>query len=181
MVGPVERKGNDGLLEVGGEDGHIGKGRGGEKDIKLALSGCHDTTLAGVLNSLGAFGREPWPPYTSHIAFELFRRKATARPDGYVAADEAKKAAVLNTEKGWWERIFGRNSETSPKAISRRRIDELSGEERKDLEGYYVRLRYNDKVMQVPGCRAAGKHLEGDESFCTLVSARLRFAVGERS
>jgi acid phosphatase len=33
---------------------------------------------------------------------------------------------------------------------------------------YYVRVRYNDKIMQVPGCKAEGKHLEGDTTFCTL-------------
>jgi acid phosphatase len=65
MVGSVERNANDGLLEIGGKDGSMGSGRGGEKSIKLGLSGCHDTTLAGVLASLGAFEGEFWPPYTS--------------------------------------------------------------------------------------------------------------------
>jgi acid phosphatase len=65
MVGSVERNGNDGLFEIGGKDGSIGSGRGGEQSIKLGLSGCHDTTLAGVLASLGTFQGELWPPYTS--------------------------------------------------------------------------------------------------------------------
>jgi hypothetical protein len=58
---------------VGGKDGHLGGGQG-NKAIKLALSGCHDTTLAAVLASLGAFQGESWPPFTSHIALELFRK-----------------------------------------------------------------------------------------------------------
>jgi len=78
MVGSVEYNGNDGSIEVGGEDGHLGGGRG-NKAIKLALSGCHDTTLAAVLASLGAFRGEPWPPYTSHIALELFRTADDAK------------------------------------------------------------------------------------------------------
>lgn len=73
MVGSVEHNGNDGSIEVGGKDGHLGGGQG-NKAIKLALSGCHDTTLAAVLASLGAFHGEAWPPYTSHIAVELFRK-----------------------------------------------------------------------------------------------------------
>ena len=56
----MEQNGNDGALEIGGKDGSTGVGRGGETTIKLALSGCHDTTLAAVLASLGAFQGEPW-------------------------------------------------------------------------------------------------------------------------
>lgn len=44
MVGHVERNGNDGLLEVGGANGKLGEGRGGEKGAKFGLSGCHDTS-----------------------------------------------------------------------------------------------------------------------------------------
>jgi len=54
MVGHVEKNGNDGFLEIGGKDGSTGAGRGGERAIKLGLSGCHDTTLAAVLASLGS-------------------------------------------------------------------------------------------------------------------------------
>ncbi|KAL8975905.1 MAG: hypothetical protein Q9205_007990, partial [Flavoplaca limonia] len=73
MVGNIDRSGNDGLREVAGVDGDLGKGRGGESGIKLTMSGCHDTTLAAILSSLGAFEGEEWPPYTSHIAVELFK------------------------------------------------------------------------------------------------------------
>ena len=33
----------------------------------------------------------------------------------------------------------------------------------------YVRIRYNDRPITLPGCRTLGRHLDGDESFCTLV------------
>jgi acid phosphatase len=79
MTGSVERNGNDGLVEVGGNDGKLGKGRGGETDIKFAMSGCHDTTLAAALVSLGAFVNEKWPPFTSHIAFEMFKKRGAIR------------------------------------------------------------------------------------------------------
>lgn len=174
MTGSVERNGNDGLVEVGGEDGRLGSGRGGERDIKLALSGCHDTTLAALLTSLGAFPNEPWPPYTSHIAIELFRQKARPAVKSAVAT-QTSAAEAEKKPQSWWKGLFGSTKETidglvpSPQGIARRPIDSLTAEEKQKLDGYYVRLRYNDKIMTVPGCKVAGKHLDGNESFCTLV------------
>jgi acid phosphatase len=55
--------------------------------------------------------------------------------------------------------------------IARRKIEELSDEEKLKLNGYYVRLRYNDKPVTIPGCALPGNHLDGDESFCTLVGS----------
>jgi acid phosphatase len=77
MVGSAEKTGADGLFEIGGSDGHTGIGRGGETSIKLGLSGCHDTTLAAVMASLGAFDTCQWPPYTSHVAVEMFQERVT--------------------------------------------------------------------------------------------------------
>lgn len=42
---------------------------------------------------------------------------------------------------------------------------------RNNEEGWFVRVRYNDKVVVPKTCRKPGNHLEGDESFCTMVSA----------
>jgi len=179
MVGSVEQNGNDGLLEIGGKDGSTGIGRGGEKAIKLGLSGCHDTTLAAVLASLGAFKGEMWPPYTSHIALELFR-KADLRRSETKTGDISKEASpILHTgvskpTKGWFAGLFGSSTKSTeeiykPLGIARRQSGELSQSDRSKLDGYFVRLRYNDKVMSIPGCKPVGKHLDGDESFCTLV------------
>ncbi|KAI9737707.1 MAG: hypothetical protein M1818_005711 [Claussenomyces sp. TS43310] len=183
MVGSVEMNARDGLDEVGGESGETGPpGRGGEIAIKLGLSGCHDTTLASALASLGAFENENWPPYTSHIALELFKKKgglkeqATAKLEleevPAVAAEQPQK-----TTRGFfgrtWRLLVGAGGDSngvlpSPSGISRKKVDELSDTEKSKLDGYFVRIRYNDKVMNVPGCKLAGKHLDGDESFCTL-------------
>lgn len=174
MIGSVERSGNDGLVEIGGDDGKLGKGRGGETDVKLALSGCHDTTLAGVLTSLGAFDGENWPPFTSHIAFELFRSRA--RPQKANPVNPLEQAAKETTQsRGWWSAIFGstktaQQNPLQPTGIARRPLNELTSSERDELKDYYVRIRYNDKIMQVPGCKSPGKHLDGDTTFCTLVS-----------
>ena len=44
MVGSVERNGNSGIVEVGGVDGKLGKGRGGETNIRFAVSVLVPTT-----------------------------------------------------------------------------------------------------------------------------------------
>lgn len=181
MVGNVERNGNDGLLEIGGKDGSTGKGRGGENAIKLGLSGCHDTTLAAVLASLGTFQGEMWPPYTSHIAFEMFKKSDIQSPQVHAKRSIEETTPIAATgdpkvRKGWFGRIFGdsnvpdmNGAKNSPLGIARQKVETLKDSDRAKLHGYYVRIRYNDKVMTVPGCKPAGKHLEGDESFCTLV------------
>jgi len=98
--------------------------------LKIGLMGCHDTTIAGLLASLGGFDKK-WPPFTSSIAFEIFRKKEHNK-NRYTFS---KPFGVKNKEEGW-----------------------------------YVRLRYNDKPVYVKGCKAIGRHLEGDESFCTLTA-----------
>ena len=174
MVGNVEGNGNDGIREVGGEVNELGKGRGGEKKIKFGMSGCHDTTLAAILSSLGAFEGERWPPYTSHIAVELFRKTPSTNAP---SSNEASRTPPPGSERqSFWSSLFGTakrkaaSEAPSPQGIARQKVDTLSTTDKTKLDGYYVRVRYNDRVMTVPGCKAAGKHLDGDESFCTLVS-----------
>ena len=169
MTGSVGRNGNDGLVEIGGSDGKLGQGRGGETEIKFAMSGCHDTTLAAALVSLGAFENEKWPPFTSHIAFEMFRKRATV-----AASRTATPLQQFTGQKSqsWWSSLFGSTKtfkeELNPEGIARKPVTDLTASQRDELKDYYVRIRYNDKIMQVPGCKAEGKHLEGDTTFCTL-------------
>lgn len=187
MTGSVERNGNDGLLEVGGKDGELGKGRNNEEGIKFAISGCHDTTLAAIISSLGAFDGENWPPYTSHLALELFRSTDGPRANlvkARTSLDEETKAKMADNQKqSLWSSVFGRTKNESPKnmpapeGIARKTMNELSSEQKSKLDGYYIRIRFNDRPMVVPGCRLAGNHLEGDESFCTLVRQGFSSAV----
>ena len=176
MVGNIEKNGHRGL--VGDRDRNLGVGRGGEKDIKFAMSGCHDTTLAALLSSFGAFEGENWPPYSSSIAFELFRR--TDRPPDKVVTernspDETTRTETIKDRKQSLWSFFGRvkdevvGSMPTSEGIARRSMSELSEDEKKVLDGYYVRVRYNDRPMTIPGCKLPGNHLEGDESFCTMV------------
>ncbi|KAA6406572.1 MAG: histidine acid phosphatase [Lasallia pustulata] len=179
MTGSVEENGLDGLSEIGGDDEHVGNGRGGERNIKFALNGCHDTTLAAVLASLGVFEGEEWPGFTSHIALELFQRASTAGVAPAVnqnADNDTVPKPMEGQRQSLWSMIFGASSEKSPEVsqsphgIARKPIAELSTEEKGELDGYYIRMRYNDRPMVVPGCKQPGNHLEGDESFCTLAA-----------
>ncbi len=181
MVGNVEKSGNDGLLEIGGEDGSQGAGRGGEKDIRFGLSGCHDTSLAALLASLGCFGGEKWPPYTSHLAFELFKEPGADRGsiDGEKLDRPATADAAHNQKQGPLSTFLGSRGKTkvATEGIARKTTDELSATEREKLKGHYVRIRYNDRPVVVPGCKLPGKHLDGDESFCTLVRISVKKIV----
>lgn len=127
---------------------------------KFSLNGCHDTTLAGIMSSFGIFQHEPWPPFTSHIAVETFQSKD--RPS-------ASASGVLS-------RLFS----TTPAPISRTPFDELSTKQKHRLQGYYVRIRYNNRAYTIPGCKAPGKHFDGDESFCTLVCSGIYFPLWRR-
>lgn len=159
MVGSAEGSGNDGLLEIAGVDGDLDKGRGAENGVKFAMSGCHDTTLAAILSSLGAFEGGKWPPFTSHVAVELFKDESVRVQDSK-PVEPAPRRSFLGSS---------RKSTKASSVMMRKPMQDLSEEERAKLQGFYVRLRYNDHPVIVPGCRLPGKHLEGDESFCTLV------------
>jgi acid phosphatase len=166
MVSVTDRRADPlGILEVGGNGANLGVGRGGEKRITFGLSGAHDTTLAAALTSIGAFDGESWPPFTSHIAFELFKKSA--------AADISKETPAIRpreTGGNWWAWMTGGPKQQDPTgAVQRAPLEEFGEAKKKQLDGYYVRVRYNDKVMKVPGCKPVGKHLDGDDSFCTLV------------
>ncbi|KAI0598523.1 putative acid phosphatase [Biscogniauxia sp. FL1348] len=163
MVGSVERSTADGEYEVARSPGK------GATPIRFGLSGCHDTTLAAVLASLGAFNTDKWPPYTSHIAIELFRKSGGNNSSPVQGQQPATPPPPPPAKGGWFGSLFSSAKPGNPPpGIGRKRSDELSPEEKAKLSGYYVRLRYNDEVMSVPGCKPRGKHLDGDESFCTL-------------
>ena len=121
-----------------------------EQPIRMAFSGGHDSTIMGILGSYGALEGEHrvWPPYSSSVALELFRDKRNTSEKGPPTS----------------------NASTSEKStIGRTSTTELSAAQRQSTDGYFVRMRYNDHPLTLPGCRAVRKHLEGDESFCTLV------------
>jgi acid phosphatase len=171
MVGSVEGDGTDGITEIGGPPDNLGRGRGGEQRIKFALSGCHDTTLAAILASLGALEgvNGNWPPYTSHVAVELFRKsdvpKAAIKSKD-ITKDVSQQASLFDSLFG---NFFGKSVlTTNQTSIGRKEHSELTDLEKQSLDPYYVRIRFNDRPIIVAGCKTVGNHLDGDESFCTL-------------
>ncbi|KAK4504638.1 hypothetical protein PRZ48_002599 [Zasmidium cellare] len=137
----------------------------GEKEpFKIKLSGCHDTTIASTLAALGAFevDKDKWPNFTSSIAFELFKTKDTPSPPSPSGAVWPSK------EKSWWYSIF--SSPKSPASPAREPIVSMPESDKQKLEGHYVRIRYNDRPVTLPFCKPQGKHLEGDETFCSLAA-----------
>ena len=121
-----------------------------EQRLRMNFSGGHDSTIMGILGSYGALEGEHrvWPPYSSSVAIEVFRAKR----------DKSEKGRPTSKASTREKLIIGRTSTT-----------ELSAAQKQSMEGYFVRMRYNDRPLTLPGCKAVRKHLEGDESFCTLV------------
>lgn len=169
MVGSVEQTPADGEYEIMRKSGQA------VAPVRFGLSGTHDTTLAGCLASVGAFKTDRWPPFTSHIAFELFRLASIPeKAEGALATKAAD--TVSATKTSWLGSLFGSSSPSGqpPPGIGRKMAQELSEAEKKKLDGYFVRIRYNDEIVTIPGCKSLGNHMEGDESFCTLVCQNLR-------
>ncbi|KAE8144565.1 phosphoglycerate mutase-like protein [Aspergillus avenaceus] len=125
------------------------------KAIKFAMSGCHDTTLAAILGSLGASNGR-WPPFTSSIAVELFSRSENTE----------KKPGSLSTPL---KSSFDSNTPPPPSETARAPLSSLPQAARQSMQDHYVRLRFNDVPVRIPGCAAKPQnHLPGDETFCTL-------------
>ncbi|KKZ61570.1 acid phosphatase [[Emmonsia] crescens] len=153
--------------------------------VKFALHGCHDTTIAAILSSLGAFDGGKWPPYTSSVAVELF--KATdgshaTRPGDILeelnvpdpeSSPPTGKSASSSSSSSLMSKLFGSKPSSStpaefpqPSKIARSAASALPTP---SLQNYYVRIRYNDQPVRIPGCAAKPRnHLPGNDTFCTL-------------
>ncbi|GKZ69703.1 lysophosphatidic acid phosphatase type 6 [Aspergillus niger] len=139
------------------------------KAIKFAMSGCHDTTLAAILTSTGAFDGK-WPPFTSSVAIELFSKadqdQAQAAP---TAGDAAQKKGLFSFLTGSSSSSTSTTTPPQPSETARVPLSSLPESSKESLRSHYVRIRYNDRPVRIPGCAAkAENHLPGDESFCTL-------------
>ncbi|KAJ5779976.1 Histidine phosphatase superfamily clade-2 [Penicillium paradoxum] len=141
------------------------------KAIKFAMSGCHDTTLAAILSSVGGFQDESWPPFTSSVAVELFSQ--TPRSDSSAGAmlEEFSNPSIAAKKPGVLSKLFGKSTPKEPitSETARTPLGALHEGARESLQKHYVRIRYNDRPVRIPGCAAKPEnHLPGDETFCTL-------------
>ncbi|EPS25180.1 hypothetical protein PDE_00112 [Penicillium oxalicum 114-2] len=147
---------------------------GAGKSIKFAMSGCHDTTLAAILSSVGGFQNESWPPFTSSVAVELFSQAADSNSvDAAGTVLEEVSTPSAHQKSGALSFLFGGDKPISrlpsPSATARSPLTSFSDADRDTLRKHYVRIRYNDRPVRLPGCAAkAENHLPGDETFCTL-------------
>lgn len=123
---------------------------------KLWLHGSHDSTLGAIMASLGADelieGERRWPSYGSVLAIELFCDTESKEKDSKYGL--------------WWSSLFAHSDSLRP--IRRTPTSHLSLDQKSRLQNYFVRLRYNNRSLVIPGCKTVGKHWKGDETFCTL-------------
>lgn len=140
--------------------------------VNFAMSGCHDTTLATILSSLGAFKGEKWPPYTSSIAIELFKdvNGSTAGPQTGAMLEEFAVPSSSGPEKSSsFLSFFSRGTSKTGSSASSQQVARAPISSLPPLSKHYVRIRYNDQPVRIPGCAAkASNHLPGDDTFCTL-------------
>jgi acid phosphatase len=160
-------------LGIGGLVGDIVQNmvkRTQKESFKVSLNGCHDTTLAATLASLGAYDveKDNWPPYTSSISVELFKSRSAT---GSSTPTSPSGTIWPSTQKTWWSSWFSSASSATPAASSTREpLAEMSTTEQAGLDNHFVRLRYNDRPVTIPFCKLPGNHRVGDESFCTLAA-----------
>jgi len=120
---------------------------------------------------------KPCAPFKAWLSANSFLKKLTLTSSIQAEAkrkiEEVSPAETANSKvrfKGMFSRARESHGDTNTVGIARKGTEELSKPEKSRLDGYFVRVRYNDRVMTIPGCKPFGKHLDGDESFCTLVS-----------
>ncbi|KAJ5530409.1 hypothetical protein N7527_003802 [Penicillium freii] len=141
------------------------------KAIKFAMSGCHDTTLAAILSSVGGFQNQSWPPFTSSIAIELFSQAPRSDSNAGIMLEEFSNPPVASKKPGVLSQLFGKSAPKQPTTsdTARAPLESLPEGARESLQKHYVRIRYNDQPVLIPGCAAKPEnHLPGDETFCTL-------------
>ncbi|CAG8482975.1 13993_t:CDS:2 [Acaulospora colombiana] len=79
-----------------------------------------------------------WPPFASHITIELFQQRQGPHSSQTYAIPKI--------------------SDT----VDRKKSDA------EKYDGYFVRVKYNNKILELPGCKKNGAHHTNDKSLCTL-------------
>ena len=142
----------------------------GASGPNLAIAGCHDSTLAAVLASLGALEGEnaKWPPFTSSLAMVLFR----AEVDTPVSPQKQEEQGPSSP---WLYKPSGPSDSDASADLPPTNPSNKINLSNPAHTTAYVRLRYNDRPVSIPGCALPGNHLPSDPTFCTFVSTPLHF------
>jgi acid phosphatase len=129
---------------------------------KLLVHTTHDSTLAALLCTFDVFDekfvilplsifmvlmRTRWPPFTSSVTFELFRKQNPP---------EQQTIFQRITSSLWRRSSSGEMTAMRSKSYS------------EPLRFPDVRMRYKNRNMVLPMCAAPGNHLPGSPEFCTL-------------
>lgn len=152
----------------------------GEKDaLKILVHSTHDTGIAPLASSLGIYDEKyvrtlgvpsdeldkrainRWPAFASSITLELFVRKQKEREQ----------------RRSFLQFAFGAISpfRTSPEhCTSFHGVPFGHSHLTSCLPVLVVRVRYQNKDMQLPACAKEGNHLPGHPEFCTYAAFQAR-------
>jgi acid phosphatase len=85
--------------------------------------------------------------------------------------EEFSNPSVSGKKPGVLSKLFGKSTSNQPTSSESARapLSSFPGDSREAMHKHYVRIRYNDRPVTIPGCAAKSEnHLPGDETFCTL-------------
>ncbi|KAI9726455.1 MAG: hypothetical protein M1828_001277 [Chrysothrix sp. TS-e1954] len=163
----------------------------GRSPQKLCLAGAHDTTIGAVLASLGCFPEgSKWPRFTAHVALETFVARSSAETTTFTPTASASASASPSPssplpppqtqpqpqpQKSSWSSYLPSLPSFLPSLLSpfpQTAPPPPDPLDHPTPQNTYIRLRYNDHPLTLPGCRSPGAHLDGDQTFCTLDAFR---------
>ncbi|KAI8635121.1 histidine phosphatase superfamily [Xylariaceae sp. FL1651] len=131
---------------------------------RLSLLGYHDRTIGIVLASLG---------FTTSL--NCFASDGRHRRAPSLSMKESEQQWLWRDATTSLTPITNQGDTGEPRGIERRPVKKLATEEVHELDEYFMRVRYNDRIMTIPGCRAEGKYFDEDPSLCSLTNSLLEF------
>ncbi|BAE56040.1 unnamed protein product [Aspergillus oryzae RIB40] len=148
-----------------------------EKSPKVAvdshprLSGINDTINA--TDAHGPATRLPSEFYDKKLRQYMEQIAVDEWFAGYNESTEYRKLGIGALLGDVVDRMGSSNSNTStpppPSETARAPLASFPDPARQSLQKHYVRIRYNDVPVRIPGCAAKPQnHLAGDDTFCTL-------------
>ncbi|OCB89129.1 phosphoglycerate mutase-like protein [Sanghuangporus baumii] len=155
---------------------------------KILVYSTHDTALAALLSTLDVFDEQyvnpapltdrqselgglighRWPPFTSSVTFELFKKTRDAEDNqaSYLQTVLSTLSPFKKLPKPSQHCTFKRPPLslwiTFLTPLFTNSVDKV------------VRVRYKNQNLSLPFCSSQGKHMEGHPEFCTLAAFQER-------